>query len=234
MELSGNESDYFDYDGYSTYTGADEFIVLHRYGKYALIANDNLTCIVRLKDVEIQAVTVQDLHRDMYLCFDANLYTHPVLTQYFRTVEAKEHQKVRVQKTFSFNGTAFALVNLDNEVGYIPFSMLKESVAITETPIEYQTLTVGRKGAKVYSDGALSIEVGKLDAFTDVKVLQKNDETYQIVYNDRVCYISARAIEPKGKTVIRNLILVSLPIVAIIITVIYIYRRKYRKSENEL
>lgn len=234
VELSGNESDYFDYDGYSTYTGTDEFIVLHRYGKYALIANDNLTCIVRLKDVEIQAVSVQDLQKDMYLCFDANLYTHPVLTQYFRTVAAKEHQKVQVQKTFSFNGTAFALVNLDNEVGYIPFSMLKESVAITETPIEYKTLTVGRKGAKVYSDSALSIEVGKLEAFTDVKVLQQNDDVYQIVYNDQVCYLSASAIEPKGKTVIRNLILVSLPIVAIIITVIYIYRRKYRKSENEL
>lgn len=234
VELSENEGDYFDYDGYSTYTGADEFVILHRYEKYALIANDNLTCIVRLKDVEIKAVTLQDLQKDMYLCFDANLYTHPVLTQYFRMVEAKEHQKVQVQKTFSLNDTVFALVNLDAEVGYIPFTMLKDNVAITETPIEYKTLTVGRKGAKIYSDSTLTVEVGKLEAFTDVKVFQENDGVYQIVYNDQICYLSAVAIEPKGKTVVRNLVLVSLPIVAIIITVIYIYRKKYRKSEEEL
>ena len=233
VDLANTTGEYFCYTGYSTYLGSESFVILHTADKYTLIANDNLSCIVRTSDIESQNLTQDGVGTTMYLCFDAKLYSYPVLTPYFRIFEVKENESVKVHSTFTFNGTKFALCESGDKKGYVPFTMLKTAVAMTDTPLSYQSLYVGRFGANVYSDKELTSFVGTIDAFDKVKVYEYIDNVCLIEYNGEMCYIEASNIVPKGKIVIRNFVLCSIALIAIIVTVIFIYRRKYVKKSKE-
>ncbi len=222
--------EYFFYTGYSTYTGDEEFVILHSDDKYTLIANDNLSCIVRTSDVVANRLSTTEDGNFAYLCNDAHLYSYPVMTPYFRSCDLNENDRAEIISVFTFNDVKFALTKVGENTGYIPYSMLKTGVAITDTPLVYETMTVGRKGADVFADDKLTEFKGNLQAFSTVKVYEKLGDVYKIDYNGEVGYVSAKDIRPKGVTVIRNLVLVSIAILAVIITVAFIYRRKYCKK----
>lgn len=224
-------AEFYYYTGYSTYNGEEEFVILHSDEKYTLIANENLSCIVRTKDIETVDLATEQDGSTLYLCNNGHLYGYPVLTPYFRSCEVFENDRAEVKWVSTFNGVKFALVKIGDSLGYLPYSMLKTGVAITDTPLSYQTLTVGRKGATVYNDKALTEEKGKLEAFANIIVYEKSDGVYKIDYNGEIGYVEVGSVYKKGNTVIRNLILVSITILAIIITLVFIYRKKYGKKD---
>ncbi len=223
-------AEYFCYTGYSTYTGDEEFVILHSDEKYTLIANENLSCIVRTSDVVSNPIAATVDGGFGYLCNDAHLYSYPVMTPYFRTCALEENDRAEIVSVFTFNGVKFTLTKVGENTGFMPYSMLKTGVAITDTPLSYQTMSVGRKGAEVFADEKLTEFKGNLQAFSTVKVYEKIGDVYKIDYNGEVGYVSVKDIRPKGVTVIRNLVLVSIAILAVIITVVFIYRRKYCKK----
>lgn len=233
VDLAKSEGLYYHYTGYSTYAGKESFVILYSDDKYTLIANDNLSCVVRTKDILKAPLNTTDNAETAYLCYNAHLYTYPVLTEYFRICEVKENQAVQVVFTTEFNGVKFALVNVDGQEGYIPYDMLKSSVAITDTPLIYKTLSAGRLGAEVFSEKELTNEIGKIDAFQTVKIYEDLGGVYKIEYNGAFGYIKSSQVSKKGVTVIRNLILISVAVIAIIVTVAFAYKRKFGKSKEE-
>lgn len=231
VDLLKTEGEYFVYSGYSTYTGKNDFVVLYSDERYSLISNDELSCIVRTKDIISRDLNEVENAEDLYLCADGYIYTAPVLTEYFRCGRVLENQKISVRYVFEFNGVKFAIVSNGDGLGYIPYSMLKASVALTESPLEYSTLTISRLGAKVYAEKELLTEIGSLKAFESIKVYEKTGNVYKIEYEGTIGYISADFVKPKGQTVIRNLLLCVIPFIALVVTVIFIYRRKYVKED---
>lgn len=231
VDLLKTQGEYFDYSGYSTYTKKNDFAVLYSDERYSLIANDELSCIVRTKDIISRGLNQVENAEDLYLCANGYIYTAPVLTEYFRCGQVFENQKVSVRHVFEFNGVKFAIVSYDDSLGYIPYSMLKTSVALTESPLEYSTLTISRLGAKVFAEKELLTEIGSLKAFESVKVYEKTGNVYKIDYEGTIGYILADNVKPKGQTVVRNLLLCVLPFIAVVVTVIFIYRRKYVKED---
>lgn len=232
VDLAKTDDEYYYYTGYSTYYGKEEFVVLYTDDKYTLLANDNLSCVVRTKDITAENLPFSQDGRTAYLCYDAHLYTYPVLTEYFRSATLNENQKVTVLKTTSFNGVKFALVQTDDGLGYVPDAMLKSAIAVTDSPLNYQTLAVGRNGATVYSDKELTSPIGTLDAFESVKVIEKIGDAYSIEYDGSIAYVKASTVAKKGYTVIRNLILITVAVVAIMVTVAFVYKRKFSKFDD--
>lgn len=231
VDLLKTQGEFFDYAGYSTYTGKDGFVVLYSDEKYSLIANDELSCIVRTKDIESRPLNQVENNEELYSCTNGYVYTAPVLTEYFRCGEVIENQKVSVRYVFEFNGVKFAIVSYGDGFAYIPYSTLKTGVALTESPLEYSTLTISRLGAKVFAEKELLTEIGSLKAFESVKVYEKTDGVYKIEYEGTFGYILADDVKPKGQTVVRNLLLCTIPVIALVVTVIFIYRRKYVKED---
>lgn len=231
VDLLKTQGEFFDYAGYSTYTGKDGFVVLYSDERYSLIANDKLSCIVRTKDIISRGLNQVESNEELYACANGYIYTAPVLTEYFRCGEVLENQKVSVRYVFEFNGVKFAIASYGDSLGYIPYSMLKTSVALTESPLTYSTLTVSRLGTKVYAEKELLTEIGSLKAFESIKVYEKTGNVYKIEYEGTYGYILADDAKPKGQTVVRNLLLCVIPFIALVVTVIFIYRRKYVKED---
>ncbi len=233
VNLSDNQGEYFDYIGYSTYTGEENFAVIYSDDKYTLVCNENLSCIVRTSDITEIDSDKKARTENMYYVVDDYCYAYPVLSEFFRLTSATENQAVSVTDTFTFNGVEFATVSYDGNTGYVPYTMLKTGVAITDTPLKFGTYTISRKGAKVYSDIGLTEFLGSLDAFSEVKVYKTENGVAVIDFDGKTAYISASDIRPKGLTIVRNFILISVVLVAVIVTVIFIYKRKYARRDDK-
>ena len=232
VSLSDKESEYFDYTGYSTYTGDKNFAVIYEDDKYTLVANDELSCVVRTSDVTEINLDRTEKPETMFYVVNGYCYGYPVLTEYFRNASTARNQNVRVSDTFTFNSVKFATINYGETTGYVPYSMLKTGVAITDTSLDFGTYTVSRTGAKVYADSAMTEVIGSLDAFAEIKVYKTENGVALIDYDGKVAYIQASTVRPKGLTVVRNLALITLVLIAVIVTVTFVYKRKYSRRNG--
>lgn len=234
IDISATDGEYFEYVGYSTYIGSEEFAVLDKGDKYTLVANDNLVAVVRTQDITDYAPNYTEADTDMFVTVNAHMYTYPVLMEYFRITSLDENQSVNTVKTFTFNGTEFAVIETEGgENGFLPLSVMKTNVAIDDSPYECYYLAVGNKGANVYSESTLYRTIGRLNAYETVKIYGVEDGAYKIYYNGEVAYISANDVEDRGKIKIRNFVLVSIAVLAVVITVVFFYRRKYNKKSSK-
>lgn len=231
VDLQNDDGEFFGYTGYSTYSGNETFAVIYSDEKYTLVCNDGLSCIVRTSDAIFSDVDKSADSSVMYYTVDGYAYAYPVLSEFFRTISIGKDREVSLINTFSFNGVKFATISFDGKQGYVPYTMLKTGVAVTDTPLSFESRTISRKGANVYSDKDLTNLIGHLDAFSDVKVYETKDGVATIDYNGTVAYVDASSIRPKGLTVIRNLALITLVLIAIVVTVTFVYKRKY-SSQN--
>ena len=234
IDLLSSLGDEYVFTGYSTYQGKDEFVILYDDGKYSLIVTETLSAIVRSKDLEGFEVEKIDDGKEYYAVSDGYGYGYPVLTPYFRAFEIKENTPVEIAYTFTLDGTAYAMVTVDGNTGFLPRTMVKTNVASDGSPYEMEILQVGYKGATVYLDKSTSKIIGRISPFDSVKVYEKKDGLLKIEYQGGYGYITESQVTTKGSIVIRNFILVSLVVITVMITVWFIYKRFFlNKMETE-
>ena len=195
---------------------------------------ETLSAIVRSKDLEGFEVEKIDDGKEYYAVSDGYGYGYPVLTPYFRAFEIKENTPVEIAYTFTLDGTAYAMVTVDGNTGFLPRTMVKTNVASDGSPYEMEILQVGYKGATVYLDKNTSKIIGRISPFDSVKVYEKKDGLLKIEYQGGYGYITESQVTTKGAIVIRNFILVSLVVITVMITVWFIYKRFFlNKMETE-
>ena len=234
IDLTTDLGQTFDYAGYTSYVGDESFILLYSDARYAIIANDRLTAIVRNQDLLTHATDKTQSGKIGFAVTNGHVYTHPVLDACFRIREVSANAQVVIVDTFIFNGTTFATVTIDNVTGFMPLSMLKTNVASDGSPYQFETKQVGKRGATVYTDQTLTTVLTTIEAFESVTIYDQTDTLYLVKIGDTFGYIQKEAIGSKGKIVVRNIALLSAVAISFIVTAIFILKRfVFSKKEIE-
>ncbi len=223
----------FSYIGYETYSLNEEFMVVFSNDKYTLLVNEKLSAIVRTADVELSDLVLTQKSEEKYAVTDTFIYNYPIVADYFKGADLTYNSVCTVLGSFAFNGRDFALVKLNESLGYAPISMLKAAPASDGSPYSFKTLTVGNKEVKVYLDSGLTVQASTLAPYTKIEVYGEENGVYKIAYHGGFAYVSTQGIRTKSYYTVRNVILVSIILLAVVVTFVYIFRRAFLTKQKD-
>ncbi len=227
------EKNVFEYVGYGAEETEKEYLLLAETDRYALVTSNEKSAVVRKDDIIKISDGITEKKGKYYVVTDVNAYSYPVASDPFTTFCLSYNEQVEALGAIELNGKNFTLVKRGEDEGYIPSSMLKSAIAADSTPHEYYTASVGRSGAKVYSDEALTEEVGFFNPSTDIFVLTDDGKVAAVLYEGKVCYIDATLLKPHGYYAIRYLLVVVILVFALFSTGYYLIKTRVFKKKNE-
>lgn len=233
VNLDAEYDRYFDYTDISTHTDEKEkFVRITETERYSLIANERIVAIVRTEDLIDSSVTVTAVDKTLYAVNDCNAYFLPIIKNYDKSYSIEKNRCVKVLSALSYNDVDYLLIETDGKRGYVAEKLFKDGVAANLSPDEHVSYTLFKE-ADYYSDAELSDCVGTVARDEKVKVLKIENGVAEILIDGKAYFISERALEPKGKTVVRNVVLISLCAMTVFVTLVYSAVRLFKSKKIE-
>lgn len=227
-DVSMNE--YFNYKNVLTQTDNSVYVSLYSNSRYALIANENLTAIVRSEDVTEYTANSTETSGYKYFVSDSNVYALPLIQGYLKVGQLPENSKVEIKKTYTLNGRSYTLCENQSVVGFVATSMLKDGIAGELNPHTYTVLKL-KSATDYYSDANLLEKVGELYSGDYVNVVESLNGISKIYIDGSYYYIESNSIEYNSQTSIRNTIVIGLLLIALLFTSAYLAVTWFRKKQ---
>ena len=201
--------------------------------RYALVTSDEKSAVVRKDDIIRISDGITETSGSRFAVTDVNAYSYPVARAPFTAFCISYNEKVEVKGVITLNGKSFTLITRGEDTGYVPTSMLKNAVAADSTPHEYYTASVGRSGAKVYSDEALTEEVGSFKPSQDIFVITDDGKIATVLYEGKVCYLDSALLKSHGYYAIRYLLVIVILVFALFSTGYYLVKTRVFGKKNK-
>ncbi len=226
INIEDTNKEFFDYTEYTTELSGNDFIVLNRSDRYSLIFNQDTCALVRNSDVEAVSPTIVESQSQYYMVDNYGLYAYPTTRNSFKINSINKNDTVTLVKTINFNGTNYCLITSNQKQGYVPETLLKPAIATDNTPTNYYTIKIAKGGTKVYSDKELKNQIGFINGEKTLTAVESKDGVTKIYYNGGFAYISDKTIQSTTYYAVRYIIVISCLFVAILATIIYIFKVK--------
>ncbi len=220
------EDEFFKYVNYEQTKTTLKFVKLFETDRYYLVANAEGYYVVRITDVTCDSAVFKTENKKAYLVSNANTYLYPVIEDYFKNQPLSTNQEITVIASLDFNGVNYSLIKSGENEGYVPTSMLKNSIATSSIPQNYKTKTIGAKKAIVYAEEGLLTQIGEILENSTVYILEEKNGVAKIIYNDGVGYINSSFIVDAGYYSKRNLIVILVLFIGIFSTSIYLLKTR--------
>lgn len=227
------ENSRFEYVGYGAEEAEKEYFLLAETDRYALVTSDEKSAVVRKDDIIRISDGITETSGSRFAVTDVNAYSYPVARAPFTAFCISYNEKVEVKGVITLNGKSFTLISRGEDTGYVPTSMLKNAVAADSTPHEYYTASVGRSGAKVYSDEALTEEVGSFKPSQDIFVITDDGKIATVLYEGKVCYLDSALLKSHGYYAIRYLLVIVILVFALFSTGYYLVKTRVFNKKNK-
>ncbi len=226
INIEDTNKEFFDYIEYTTETSGKQFIVLNKSERYSLIFNQDTCALVRNSDIKAVSPTIVESQNQYYMVDNYGLYAYPTTQSLFKLTSINKNDKVTLVKTINFNGINYCLVTADQKQGYVPETLLKQAIATDNTPTNYYTIKIAKGGTKVYGEKELENQIGYIDGEQTINAIESKDGVTKIYYNGGYGYISDKSIQSTTYYAIRYIIVISCMFIAILATLIYIFKVK--------
>ena len=243
---SSIESGFFCYtESYKQQNEREYLIVCEVEGGYYLVAGDCLALIDKNKGYVKNTLSQATFDRAFYAVSNADALKLPVhdalilssdSAKPFKTFSVAKNEKLTVITKFGFGEYDYCLVSNDKgQRGYMPYTLLTESVYVPEQKAEFYSANAYHKTVDVYSDETLNTKIGEIEPYSQIMIYSEGQNSYSIKTQSGLKgYVAKNCVQNPSYYCVRTSIILIVAGLSFLITALFLENKYLYSKKNKV